>query len=91
VPLTARRSIAVDRRYVPLGTPVYISSSSPDNSRVLNRLTLAQDTGGAIRGPVRADFFWGSGEAAEREAGTMRDRLRMWILLPQGHPLPESS
>ena len=91
VPLTPRRSIAVDRRYVLLGTPVYISSSSPDGTRALNRLVLAQDTGGAIRGPVRADFFWGAGEAAEREAGGMRDRLRMWILLPQGHPLPESN
>ena len=91
VPLTPRRSIAVDRRYVPLGTPVYVASSSPDGSRALNRLVLAQDTGGAIRGPVRADFFWGAGEKAEREAGGMRDRLRMWILLPQGHPLPASN
>jgi membrane-bound lytic murein transglycosylase A len=91
VPLTPQRSIAVDRRYVPLGAPVYISSSSSDSSRALNRLTLAQDTGGAIRGPVRADFFWGAGETAEREAGSMKDRLRMWILLPQGHPLPEAN
>jgi membrane-bound lytic murein transglycosylase A len=49
---------------------------------------LAQDTGGAIRGPVRADFFWGYGEAAGREAGRMKQRLRMWVLLPNGQAPP---
>lgn len=91
VPLTAGRSIAVDRRHVPLGAPVFIATTWPNTGRPLNRLMLAQDTGGAIRGPVRADFFWGHGEIAAREAGRMKQRLRMWVLLPLGHPVPESS
>lgn len=91
VPLTAGRSIAVDRRHVPLGAPVFISTTWPNSARPLNRLVLAQDTGGAIRGPVRADFFWGHGERAAVEAGRMKQRLRMWVLLPHGHPVPESS
>jgi membrane-bound lytic murein transglycosylase A len=88
VPLTAGRSIAVDPRHVPLGAPVFIATTWPNTSRPLNRLMLAQDTGGAIRGPVRADFFWGHGEAAGREAGRMKQRLRMWVLLPHGYPVP---
>jgi membrane-bound lytic murein transglycosylase A len=91
VPLTAERSIAVDRRHVPLGAPVFIATTWPNSARPLNRLVLAQDTGGAIRGPVRADFFWGHGERAAVEAGRMKQRLRMWVLLPHGHPIPESS
>jgi membrane-bound lytic murein transglycosylase A len=88
VPLTPRRSIAVDRRHIPLGAPVFISATSSDGERTLDRLTFAQDTGGAIRGPVRADFFWGAGEAAERAAGRMKERFRMWVLLPRGYPVP---
>jgi membrane-bound lytic murein transglycosylase A len=91
VPLTAGRSIAVDRRHVPLGAPVFIATTWPNTTRPLNRLVLAQDTGGAIRGPVRADFFWGHGERAAREAGRMKQRVRMWVLLPHGHAVPESS
>ena len=59
VPLTSGRSIAVDRRYVPLGVPVFLSTSWPGTSEPLSRLMMAQDTGGAIKGEVRADFFWG--------------------------------
>ena len=88
VPLTAQRSIAVDQRFVPLGAPVFIATTWPNTSRPLNRLMLAQDTGGAIRGAVRADFFWGYGEAAGREAGRMKQRLRMWVLLPLGQAPP---
>ena len=88
VPLTTRRSIAIDPRYVPLGAPVFLATTWPNTTRALNRLMLAQDTGSAIRGAVRADFFWGFGEAAGREAGRMRQRLRLWVLLPHGHPLP---
>ena len=82
LPLTARRSVAVDPGFVPLGAPVYIATTWPLSSRPLNRLMLAQDTGGAIRGPVRADFFWGFGNEAAREAGRMKQPLRMWVLLP---------
>ncbi len=88
VPLTAQRSIAVDPGFVPLGAPVYLATTWPNSTKPLNRLTLAQDTGGAIRGAVRADFFWGYGEAAAREAGRMKQTVRMWLLLPTGYPVP---
>ena len=87
VPLTPRRSVAVDPRFVPLGAPVYIATTWPLSSRPLNRLMLAQDTGGAIRGVVRADFFWGFGDEAAREAGRMKQPLRMWVLLPNAPPV----
>jgi membrane-bound lytic murein transglycosylase A len=88
VPLTARRSIAVDPRVVPLGAPVFISTTFPLTNEPLDRLMLAQDTGGAIRGAVRADFFWGFGEDAAREAGRMKQALRMWVLLPHDYAMP---
>jgi membrane-bound lytic murein transglycosylase A len=82
VPLTSRRSLAVDPGFVQLGAPVYIATTWPLSTRPLNRLMLAQDTGSAIRGAVRADFFWGFGDEAAREAGRMKQPLRMWVLLP---------
>jgi len=88
VPLTPRRSIAVDPRHIPLGAPVYLATSMPNSEAPLARLMLAQDTGGAIRGPVRADFFWGFGADAGALAGKMRQQGRMWVLLPRGLPLP---
>lgn len=87
VPLTAQRSVAVDPRFVPLGAPVYIATTWPNSTKPLNRLMLAQDTGGAIRGAVRADFFWGFGADAAREAGRMKQSARMWVLLPSGYPV----
>ena len=90
VPLTAQRSVAVDPGFVPLGAPVYIATTWPLSTRPLNRLMLAQDTGGAIRGPVRADFFWGFGNEAAREAGRMKQPLRMWVLLPNAFRIPRS-
>ena len=84
MPLTAGRSIAVDPRYVPLGAPVFLATTHPLSTRPLNRLMLAQDTGSAIKGAVRADFFWGFGEQAGREAGRMRQQGQMWLLLPKG-------
>jgi membrane-bound lytic murein transglycosylase A len=91
VPLTARRSIAVDARYIPLGAPVFLATTWPNSRRPLNHLTLAQDTGGAIRGAVRADFFWGFGDEAASLAGRMRQNGKMWVLLPNGHPLPNGN
>jgi membrane-bound lytic murein transglycosylase A len=82
VPLLARRSIAVDTRSVPLGAPVFLATTYPLTKTPLERLVLAQDTGGAIRGAVRADFFWGFGDEAGRQAGRMRQEGRMWILWP---------
>ncbi|HKO89148.1 MAG TPA: MltA domain-containing protein [Burkholderiales bacterium] len=87
VPLSAERSIAVDPRYVPLGAPVWLATTQPNSTNSLQRLVLAQDTGGAIRGPVRADFFWGFGAAAGEQAGRMRQQGEMWVLLPLGHPI----
>jgi len=82
VPLSGRRSIAVDPRFVPLGAPVFLATTWPNTKLPLNRLMMAQDTGGAIRGAVRADFFWGFGDDAAREAGRMKQSGRMWLLYP---------
>lgn len=82
VPLTAERSIAVDPRSVPLGAPVFLATTRPNTSQPLNRLVMAQDTGGAIKGAVRADFFWGFGKEAGEQAGRMKQAGRMWVLLP---------
>ncbi len=84
VPLTPRRSIAVDPRHIPLGAPVFLSTTWPNSEAPLARLMLAQDTGGAIRGPVRADFFWGFGAHAAAQAGKMKQQGRMWVLFPKG-------
>lgn len=87
VPLTAERSIAIDPRGTPLGAPVWLATTRPNSSEALNRLMLAQDTGGAIRGNVRADFFWGFGDEAGKQAGGMKQKGRMWVLLPRDFPL----
>lgn len=89
VPLTPGYSIAVDPRYIPLGAPVFLQTTHPLSDRPLERLAMAQDTGGAIRGAVRADFFWGTGEGAGAEAGRMQQQGRLWLLWPRGEPLPK--
>ena len=81
--LTPQRSIAVDRRYIPLGAMLYMRSTDPVDDEPINRVVFAQDTGGAIKGEVRADFFWGFGEEAEERAGKMWEKLELWILLPR--------
>ena len=83
VPLTAGYSLAIDPRHVPLGAPVFLATTWPGSTRPLERLTAAQDTGGAIRGAVRADLFWGSGDEAGALAGSMRQQGRLWILWPK--------
>ena len=88
VPLTPERSIAVDPRVIPLGVPVYLATTWPNTPDALDRLMVAQDTGGAIAGGVRADFFWGFGDAAGNQAGKMRQSGRMWVLLPRGYAPP---
>jgi membrane-bound lytic murein transglycosylase A len=84
VPLTGAYSIAVDARTIPLGAPVFLSTTLPNSADPLNRLVLAQDTGGAIKGAVRADFFWGFGEQAGMQAGRMKQNGQMWVLFPKG-------
>ena len=90
LPLTPERSVAVDPRHVPLGAPIWLATTRPNTTQTLNRLMLGQDTGGAIRGVVRADFYWGSGTAAGNQAGKMRQQGRMWVLLPRGYQ-PDST
>ncbi len=83
VPLTPGRSIAVDPQSIPYGTPVWLAATEPLSSAPLRRLVMAQDTGSAITGAVRADYFWGWGEAAEQQAGRMKQPLRLWVLWPR--------
>jgi len=83
VPLTPERSIAVDPQSIPYGTQVWLDTTEPLSSKPLQRLVTAQDTGSAIVGAVRADYFWGWGEIAEAQAGRMKQPLRMWALWPR--------
>ncbi|MCA6215502.1 MltA domain-containing protein [Ideonella sp. B7] len=83
VPLTPGRSVAVDPASVPYGTPVWLDTTEPLSTRPLQRLVMAQDTGSAITGAVRVDYFWGWGDEAETQAGRMKQPLRMWVLWPR--------
>ena len=89
VPLTAGYSIAVDPRSIPLGAAVFLATTRPLSTQPMERLVAAQDTGGAIRGAVRADFYWGSGSEAGALAGRMRQQGRLWILWPRGEGPPK--
>jgi membrane-bound lytic murein transglycosylase A len=83
VPLTAGRSLAVDPRVMPLGYPVFLDAQGTDRKQTrMQRLMFAQDTGGAIRGAVRADYFWGYGSDAGRQARQTKHRGRMWVMVP---------
>jgi membrane-bound lytic murein transglycosylase A len=83
VPLTAERSIAIDLKAMPLGAPVFLSTSKPLTTQTLQKLVIAQDTGKAIVGGVRADYYWGSGDFAGEWAGRMKQDGKMWLLLPR--------
>lgn len=85
-PLTPERSLAVDPATIPLGAPVFIATTWPNSTRPLHQLMVAQDTGGAIKGAVRADFFWGLGNEAGAKAGRMKQEGRLWVLLPRISP-----
>lgn len=85
VALTPGRSLAVDRRLLPLGAPVWLEAADPlVEGQKIQRLMVAQDTGGAIKGAVRGDVFWGHGAQAEERAGKMKSPGRFWLLLPRG-------
>ncbi len=89
VALTPGRSIAVDRRFIPLGAPVWLDIMAPSaepgaEDRPVRRLAIAQDTGAAITGPIRGDVFWGFGAEAEAVAGRMKHRGQLYLLLPLG-------
>lgn len=84
VPLTAGRSLAVDRDYIPLGTPLWIDlTNAPTTSGRIQRLVIAQDVGGAVRGQVRGDLYWGAGEQAADAAGRMQARGGYHMLVPR--------
>jgi membrane-bound lytic murein transglycosylase A len=82
VALTPGRSLAVDPAFLPLGAPFWLDTTLPGSGQPLRRLVVAQDSGAAIKGPVRGDLFWGAGEAALAEAGAMQQKGRYWLLLP---------
>lgn len=89
VPLTPGRSLAVDRTFVPLGLPIWLDTTDPLNpEQPLRRLVVSQDTGSAIKGPVRGDLFWGFGETAAAKAGAMKQRGRYFLLLPRKAAAP---
>lgn len=90
VVLTPHRSLAVDRRRIPYGAPVFIDVNAPEGEGRISQLMIAQDTGGAIRGAVRGDYFWGAGSDAAHKAGLMKSRGHAWLLLPRGIALPEN-
>lgn len=83
VPLTPGRSIAIDPRSIPLGAPVFLETTRPQGNQAIRRLVMAQDTGKAIVGPVRVDYFWGTGDEAGELAGRMKQNGRVWLLLPR--------
>jgi membrane-bound lytic murein transglycosylase A len=86
VPLTPARSVAVDPQFLPLGAPIYLSTTESGSETPMQRLVMGQDTGGAIRGAVRADFFFGFGREAADNAGRMKQRGTIWVLLPKSAP-----
>ncbi|WP_342623501.1 murein transglycosylase A [Pseudomonas alkylphenolica] len=88
VPLTAGYSVAIDRKVIPLGSLLWLSTTRPDGAPVI-RPVAAQDTGGAITGEVRADLFWGTGAEAGELAGNMKQQGQIWLLWPKGAALPE--
>ena len=83
VPLSPGRSIAIDPRAIPLGAPVFLETTQPLSNQPIRRLVMAQDTGKAIVGPVRVDYFWGTGDEAGELAGRMKQNGRVWLLLPR--------
>lgn len=86
VPLTPGRSVAIDPAFVPLGAPLFLATTEAGSEVTMQRLMMAQDTGGAIRGAVRADFFYGFGPDAMDRAGKMKQRGTIWVLMPRPAP-----
>ena len=83
VALTPKRSLAVDHSYYPYGMPFFLDAEHPDSTKSrFQRLMIGQDTGGAIRGVIRGDVFWGHGAYARKMAGNMTSQGRFWVLLP---------
>jgi membrane-bound lytic murein transglycosylase A len=87
VPLTPARSVAIDPKFLPLGAPLFLATTEAGSDVPMRRLMMAQDTGGAIRGAVRADFFYGFGGSAADKAGLMKQQGRIWVLMPRTAPM----
>jgi membrane-bound lytic murein transglycosylase A len=83
VPLTPVRSVAIDPTSIPYGTVLWLDTTEPLSNTPLRRVVMAQDTGSAITGAVRVDYFWGWGDTAEQQAGRMKQPLRVWVLAPR--------
>ena len=83
VALTPGRSVAVDPTIIPYGSALWLDTTEPLSNTPLRRAVMAQDTGSAIVGAVRLDYFWGWGETAEQQAGRMKQPLRAWVLVPR--------
>ncbi|MBP9490527.1 MAG: murein transglycosylase A [Aliarcobacter sp.] len=81
--LTAKRNLAVDKDFIPLGMPVFLNTKNPVTKKPINQLMVAADVGGAIKGEIRADFFWGFGNEAFEYAGRMKEKGKMYILMPK--------
>lgn len=84
VPLTPLASVAVDKRYWKMGVPFVTQAEQDKPALAFARPVIAQDTGGAIRGVLRFDYFWGLGEAAGEAAGAQKSRALAWVLVPKG-------
>ena len=90
--LTPGYSLAIDKQWIPMGTPLWLDTTrpdpnKPDENKPMHRLMIAQDTGGAIRGKIRGDVFWGGGDRATLIAGHMKNTGHYWLLLPK-HTIP---
>nr|WP_321265920.1 murein transglycosylase A [uncultured Sulfurimonas sp.] len=79
--LTPMRSVAIDRNYIPLGSMLFLDAKI--NNQNINRIVMAEDTGGAIKGSLRADMFFGASKEAEISAGELKSPLKLWIFLPK--------
>ena len=89
VPISSERSVAIDRKFIPLGAPIFLTTTEPNSNVSLNKLMIAQDTGGAINGGVRADFYWGQGKIAGSRAGSMKQSGEIWVMLPKTFSFPK--
>lgn len=91
IPLVPEYNLAVDQSIYPLGLPMWMSFQDPfEDKKVQNKFVIVADTGGAIKGPLRGDLFWGRGKRAERYAGHMKSKGQLFILLPKTVVPPKS-
>jgi membrane-bound lytic murein transglycosylase A len=90
IPLLGGRAVAIDTRFVPLGTPLYLATQQPGGTTPLRHLAFAQDTGAAIKGAARVDYYWGYGDDAGALAGRMKQPGELWVLWPKQAGAPSA-